>query len=120
MAGDERTPLPGKRARRWWWVVAVAVAAVVVVVVPLTSPVPPRPAQALTVGVALTQRAADPWNPRAATGRATEILGRVADAANQHIMGWGALNPAPAPGERDWASLDARMQLTPGPASNRS
>jgi hypothetical protein len=26
-------------------------------------------------------------------------------------MGWGVLNPSPAPGEREWASLDARVRF---------
>jgi hypothetical protein len=87
-------------------VVVVLVVALVTVHLP-----PERPAQALRFGVALTQRAADPWNPRAATDRATRTLARVAHTANQHIMGWGALNPSPRPGERQWDSLDERMRL---------
>ena len=31
---------------------------------------------------------------------------------NHHLMGFGTLNPEPAPGEYDWESLDRRMQLT--------
>ncbi|MBI4661878.1 MAG: hypothetical protein HY735_23910 [Verrucomicrobia bacterium] len=30
---------------------------------------------------------------------------------NQHLMGWGANNPQPAPGVYNWASLDKRMDL---------
>lgn len=30
---------------------------------------------------------------------------------NQHIMGWGANNPEPSPGQYDWASLDHRIDL---------
>ncbi len=30
---------------------------------------------------------------------------------NQHIMGWGAGNPEPKPGEYDWKDLDERVQL---------
>ncbi|HEY2223998.1 hypothetical protein [Actinomycetospora sp.] len=71
----------------------------------------PRPSQALTVGATLTQYSADAWNPPPATDRAKEILRRVTGMTNQHIMGWGVLNPSPAPGQRDWASLDARVRL---------
>ena len=31
---------------------------------------------------------------------------------NHHLMGFGTLNPEPAPGEYDWESLDRRMRLT--------
>lgn len=30
---------------------------------------------------------------------------------NQHIMGWGAMNPEPSPGVYDWSSLDNRVNL---------
>ncbi|NOK63665.1 MAG: hypothetical protein GFH27_549379n8 [Chloroflexi bacterium AL-W] len=43
--------------------------------------------------------------------QARSILASVAQYQNQHIMGWGALNPNPAPGEYDWSSLDARINI---------
>jgi hypothetical protein len=98
--------------RRRRWVLAVVVGLVALLVVPMTlSDAPPRPAQAVEVGAALTEHSADAWNPRSATDRAKQILRRVTDLGNQHIMGWGALNPSPSPGERQWDSLDARIRL---------
>ena len=43
--------------------------------------------------------------------QASAILASVAQYQNQHIMGWGTLNPNPAPGEYDWSSLDARINV---------
>jgi hypothetical protein len=39
------------------------------------------------------------------------VLGHVAPIQNQHLMGWGAANPEPSPGEYDFASLDRRIDL---------
>ena len=112
----EGAPLPGSSGGRLvgrpWRTISVLVFVVAVLVVAVTLHLlPQRPAQAVKVGAALTERSADPWNPRPATERATKILGRVTDMANQHIMGWGALNPSPYPGERQWDSLDVRVRL---------
>jgi hypothetical protein len=88
-------------------VTAVAISAVMMMASKATRP----PAQAVHVGVTLTQRFLDELNPEEATERARQTFQNVAEFGNQHIMGWGALNPAPAPGERDWESLDARVRL---------
>ncbi|MBO3748746.1 xylan 1,4-beta-xylosidase [Streptosporangiaceae bacterium NEAU-GS5] len=45
------------------------------------------------------------------TGRAKAALSRRPVLQNQHIMGFGADNPEPSPGQYDWASLDQRMDL---------
>ncbi len=67
--------------------------------------------QALQLGVTHTQISADIWKPAESRARADAILREVTDYGNQHIMGWGALNPEPSPGVWDWSSLDQRMQL---------
>ena len=43
--------------------------------------------------------------------RAEDVLRKGAPIQNQHIFGWGAFNPEPAPGQYDWKSLDSRVQL---------
>jgi Glycosyl hydrolases family 39 len=66
---------------------------------------------ALTVGVTHTQHSADlAGNPKALQA-ALDVLRATATLQNQHIMGWGALNPEPSPGDYRWESLDARMAL---------
>ena len=47
----------------------------------------------------------------AAAERAREVLASTVHFQNQHIMGFGALNPNPRPGIHDWSSLDARLEL---------
>ncbi|REE98917.1 xylan 1,4-beta-xylosidase [Thermomonospora umbrina] len=58
-------------------------------------------------GFTHTDRSAD-------VGPASEVAARSIAARplvqNQHIMGWGADNPEPAPGRYDWAALDRRME----------
>ncbi|GAA0366410.1 xylan 1,4-beta-xylosidase [Actinoallomurus spadix] len=44
-----------------------------------------------------------------AGGTAATAIARRAVLQNQHIMGWGAGNPEPAPGTFDFRSLDRRM-----------
>ena len=112
--GRHRRPMrvgPAVRRRRWRTCAAVTTAVALLVVVVTLYETPPRPAQAVEIGTALTERSVDAWNPEPATNRAKHILRNVTETANQHIMGWGALNPAPAPGERSWESLDARVRL---------
>jgi len=66
----------------------------------------------MMLGVTHAQYSLDPGlvsaNQRAEGER---ILGAAPMLQNQHIMGWGALNPEPAPGTYDWSTLDARMEL---------
>ena len=64
------------------------------------------------LGVTHTQDSLDDSEPDAARNRGKAILSN--DGAvwqNIHLMGFGTLNPEPAPGEFDWGSLDKRMQL---------
>jgi hypothetical protein len=61
----------------------------------------------LELGITHTQQSllADPTTRAAAIPRLTAAV----TYHNQHLMGWGALNPEPAPGQFRWASLDARI-----------
>lgn len=70
----------------------------------------PNP-KSLAVGVTHTQYSIDDWGDDEARASATSVLRATATYQNQHIFGWGALNPEPRPGQFDWASLDRRMQL---------
>jgi Glycosyl hydrolases family 39 len=65
----------------------------------------------LRLGVTHTEHSADSGNSSGAVARARTLLRSVAVFQNQHIMGWGALNPEPSPGHYDFASLDARVAL---------
>lgn len=42
------------------------------------------------------------------------MLSRVPMLQNQHIMGWGAGNPEPAPGRNDFRDLDRRIRFMSG------
>lgn len=65
----------------------------------------------LELGVTHTDSSFPPGSAPTAVGRAQEILRTASPLQNQHLMGWGALNPEPSPGEYQWESLDQRMQL---------
>ena len=65
----------------------------------------------LALGVTHGQYSLDPWGDPAAVQRGRALVQRVARLQNQHIYGWGALNPQPRPGVFDWASLDRRVAL---------
>ncbi len=65
----------------------------------------------LRAGITHTQFSADTYNQPASVAAGRELISGRPLFQNQHIMGWGALNPQPAPGIYDWASLDARMEL---------
>lgn len=71
---------------------------------------PPSPGR-LTVGVTHAQYSIDDWGDEAARASARRVLTATATYQNQHIFGWGALNPEPRPGVYDWSSLDRRMRL---------
>jgi hypothetical protein len=67
----------------------------------------------LELGVTHTQNSLDDHGPEEARRRGIDIL--AADSAiwqNHHLMGFGTDNPEPEPGEYDWETLDARMQIT--------
>ncbi|MCC3771831.1 xylan 1,4-beta-xylosidase [Streptomyces sp. UNOC14_S4] len=61
-------------------------------------------------GFTHTQYSADHGEPEA-TRRATGLLSARPLTQNQHIMGWGAENPEPAPGRYDFQALDERVAL---------
>ncbi|MEV6925030.1 hypothetical protein AB0M46_11090 [Dactylosporangium sp. NPDC051485] len=65
----------------------------------------------LAVGVTHTQNSIDDWGNPAASASARAVLTATATYQNQHIDGWGAVNPEPSPGTFDWSSLDRRMKL---------
>jgi hypothetical protein len=65
----------------------------------------------LQLGVTHTQYSADSSNDSPAVARARVVLKDAAVFQNQHIMGWGAGNPEPSPGQYDFGSLDARVAL---------
>jgi hypothetical protein len=70
----------------------------------------PDPAT-LAIGVTHTQYTIGNWSDPAANASARAVLTGTATYQNQHIFGWGALNPEPSPGQFDWTSLDKRINL---------
>lgn len=62
-------------------------------------------------GVTHTQFSADPDNQAGAVAAGRSLLSAQSLFQNQHIMGWGALNPEPSPGVYHWDSLDSRIDL---------
>ena len=64
----------------------------------------------LQLGVTHTQHTIDLGLPDS-VAQARKLLAEVATYHNQHIMGWGADNPNPAPGVYNFKSLDARLAL---------
>lgn len=65
----------------------------------------------LRVGITHTQVSLEPDDDPAALARARAALRPVAALQNQHLYGWGARNPEPAPGVFDWRSLDRRVEV---------
>ena len=65
----------------------------------------------LATGATHTQYSADNYNDPTAVATACCLLQNACIYQNQHIMGWGAVNPEPSPGVYNWASLDERVQL---------
>lgn len=61
-------------------------------------------------GFTHTQFSADTGTD-ASTARAAKLLHDRPMPQNQHIMGWGADNPEPRPGQYDFADLDRRLAL---------
>ncbi|SFK56937.1 hypothetical protein [Amycolatopsis sacchari] len=71
---------------------------------------PDQPVQ-MMLGVTHGQHSLGSWLPEEDRAAGEQILSSAPMLQNQHIMGFGALNPEPAPGEYDWSSLDSRMDL---------
>jgi len=61
-------------------------------------------------GFTHTQYSADTGSPMAIESVEDALQGQSLVQV-QAIMGWGAENPEPAPGQHDWASLDRRIDL---------
>ncbi|MFG1945248.1 xylan 1,4-beta-xylosidase [Nonomuraea sp. NPDC048826] len=61
-------------------------------------------------GVTHTQYSADNEGPEV-QDQARGILGRVPMLQNQHIMGWGANNPEPRPGQYNFIDLNRRLKF---------
>ncbi|WP_166533475.1 hypothetical protein [Blastococcus xanthinilyticus] len=72
------------------------------------------PVPGMTIGVTHAQQSADGWGEPGAVSRARDVLASVAPVQNQHLMGWGALNPEPRPGDMEFASLDRRIEAITG------
>eukprot|EP00730_Choanoeca_flexa_P012930 TRINITY_DN4781_c0_g1_i2.p1 TRINITY_DN4781_c0_g1~~TRINITY_DN4781_c0_g1_i2.p1 ORF type:complete len:292 (+),score=29.66 TRINITY_DN4781_c0_g1_i2:122-997(+) len=69
-------------------------------------------ATSFEIGVTHTHDDVSEWSDPASADRAKRLLSnRVIRFQNQHIMGWGADNPQPAPGYYNWTSLDARIEM---------
>ena len=69
-----------------------------------------------STGTTHTQYSADSWNNTTAVASARQLLSGSTSFQNQHIMGWGALNPWPDssitdPAKWNWESLDGRINL---------
>lgn len=97
--------------------IAGAMLAVVALSVPaFADGVPDEPdtqAVDFQLGVTHERVSADWWGDEAAVESAKQILGGIGPLQNQHLMGFGAENPWPDQDsdERDWGSLDERIQL---------
>jgi hypothetical protein len=69
-------------------------------------------ANAFEIGITHTHHDLAPWGNLASVARAKGLLSQqVLRHQNQHIMGFGAMNPEPAPGYYNWTSLDQRIAL---------
>ncbi|GHF67649.1 hypothetical protein AMYBAR_002499 [Amycolatopsis bartoniae] len=72
---------------------------------------PPVDNGGMLLGVTHAQHSLDPSLPDAERQAGERILSASPMLQNQHIMGFGALNPEPSPGQYDWSSLDDRIGL---------
>jgi hypothetical protein len=65
----------------------------------------------LEIGVTHTQHSLDTGGNPEAIARSKALMAGVCRYQNVHIMGWGTMNPNPAPDKYDWDSLDKRMAM---------
>ncbi|MBB3061761.1 xylan 1,4-beta-xylosidase [Microbulbifer rhizosphaerae] len=74
---------------------------------------PDTTAAEFQLGVTHERHSADWWGDEEAVADAKRILSSVGPLQNQHLMGFGAVNPWPEQhsDERDWQSLDERIEL---------
>lgn len=75
------------------------------------SSVQSAPSNGLQIGVTHTQAGHDVGDEAGLTAAERSLLARRQQPQNQHIMGWGADNPEPRPGQYQWDSLDHRIDL---------
>ncbi|HEX4817446.1 MAG TPA: xylan 1,4-beta-xylosidase [Nonomuraea sp.] len=75
---------------------------------PPTLPHPPALESWPRWGVTHTQYSVE-TETEAVVDQARGLLGRVPMVQNQHIMGWGAGNPEPSPGQYNFRDLDRRL-----------
>lgn len=62
-------------------------------------------------GITHTQHGLDVVGDPASVERAKRLLAAATRYHNVHLMGWGTMNPNPAPGVYDWESLDRRLDM---------
>ena len=113
MAQPEHTRGPTARQRTWRLMRCGALVFSVVASVALSGAAETMSTDdgTMWVGVTHGQYSADSWSKPAAVARARAILQASFPLQNQHIMGWGAMNPEPSNGVYDFGSLDARVKL---------
>jgi hypothetical protein len=112
MVGADQEPEAGGSAAALWIFVACVLVLATIGLSLRSSEQPVAVAlRPLQVGVTHTQHTIEDWDPPEAQALARDLLRRTAPIQNQFIMGWGALNPEPAPGQYDWSSLDRLMEL---------
>ena len=107
----------------------VALLAVVLAACATTEPADPGPdaptgswtlqADRLQLGVTHTRKSLDPHHPDGARDRGVAILEHGAVWQNHHLMGFGTLNPQPAPGEYDWRASTGGCGSPRTPAPGR-
>jgi len=62
-----------------------------------------------STGVTFTQHSLDSWGNDAAVERGKNLLNSSTTIVNQHLMGFGALNPEPFEDQYDFSTIDARI-----------
>jgi Glycosyl hydrolases family 39 len=103
----------------WWSAAAITVIGVVGWVASTDSMAPGgvRPGvdasqePGLTLGVTHTQRTVQLAHPDDAVARVRDALAAIGPLQNQHLMGWGTLNPEPSPGDYRFETLDERIEM---------
>jgi hypothetical protein len=63
------------------------------------------------LGVTHGHQSIDAAGDMTGNAAAERVLSTTVSLQNQHIMGWGADNPEPSPGQYNFSSLDARIAL---------
>lgn len=65
----------------------------------------------MAVGHTHTQYSLEAGGDAASIASGRTLLNEAVDIQNQHLYGWGTLNPNPSPDVYNWNSLDRRVQL---------